>query len=88
MKEIHGKQFTTFLSSTRAFDEMKPKSRREQELMQKLKIKKASKLEPKPVTQSSDSSDSEAARSALPPATSADGEFELPKTETDFRRTF
>ena len=87
MKEIHGKQFTTFLSSTRAFDEMKPKSRREQELMQKLKIKKASKLEPKPVSQSSDSSDSDA-RSAVPPATSANGEMELPKTETDFRRTF
>ena len=87
MKEIHGKQFTTFLSSTRAFDEMKPKSRREQELMQKLKIKKASKLEPKPVSQSSDSSDSDA-RSAVPAATSANGEMELPKTETDFRRTF
>ena len=60
MKEIHGKQFTTFLSSTRAFDEMKPKTKKEVELMKKLKIKLANKVEPGAQAESSDCSDSDA----------------------------
>ena len=54
MKEIHGKKFTTFLSSTRAFDEMKPKTKKEVELMKKLKIKLANKVEPTAQVESSD----------------------------------